>query len=90
MYSAASRAKLGELDLVGRGADADGDAVGLALGALEVADEEGDEVGRHLGRGGEGEGVFAGDRRVCRRSELVLEMTVSRLVDGEARCRRWL
>ena len=50
----------GEGDLVGRGAGADGHAVGFAGGALEVADQEGDEVGGHFGRGEELEGVLAG------------------------------
>ena len=50
----------GEVDLVGRAADADGDVVGFAFGAGEVADQEGYEVGRHFGRGGEGLRVFAG------------------------------
>ncbi len=40
-----------EGDLVGRGADADGHAVGFAGGALEVADQEGDEVSGHFGGG---------------------------------------
>ena len=55
-----STAKLGELDLVGRGAGADGDAVAAAFGALEVADEEGHEIGGHLRRGGELDGVLVG------------------------------
>ena len=60
--------EFGELDLAGGGAGADGDAVGVALGALEVADEEGHEVGGHLRRGGELEGVLARAWRACRRS----------------------
>ncbi len=50
--------EFGEVDLVGGAADADGDAVGFAFGAVEVADEEGDEVGGHLRGGGEGQGVL--------------------------------
>ena len=41
----------GEGDFVGRGAGADGYAVGFAGGALEVADQEGDEVSGHFGGG---------------------------------------
>ena len=49
-----------EGDLVGSGADADGHAVLLAGGALEVADQKGDQIGGHLGRGEKFEGVLAG------------------------------
>ena len=45
-----SSARCGELALVRRRADADRDAVGAALDALEVADGHRDEVRRHLRR----------------------------------------
>ncbi len=55
-----------ERDFVGRGADAQFDAVLLAAGALEVAHQESDEIGGHLGRGAKATVCLpaAGPRRV--------------------------
>ncbi len=79
----------GEGDLVGRGAGANGDAVLLAGGALEVADEEGHEIGGHFGSGEELEGVLAGAGAGCVADDGAVGNGGVALVDDRARCRRW-